>query len=553
MQKASFVPYEGDEDYIFISYAHKDAAEVLPIMEKLHDEGYRIWYDDGIAPGSEWPEYIAEHLNACSVMLAMISEASIASANCRREVTYALSKSKTFLSVVLRETQMSPGMELQLSAQQSLLKYRYADEEDFYNKLLNSSVLFPCKRPAASALPETSAAAPSSRKPASAEDQAPDTPRINAEDMSAVKRMTNWEDAKANGASEPWKDDAAAPAAEEKKGAAPGRKKRSALIKVLIIVAAVFAAAFAYNAYSNYRQEQIAARNAENARIAAAAIPQEVFLGKLLTIYSSVSNLANAPTMTQTVGDTTLELVAMPLTTEVLGEDPEIMLLEFQDIYGEVYSFAARYTLSGGELTLTAPEEYVPVERETETSSEISLPDIEPIIPLTASSEETEPEAAVRGEGETALLTDSLIYGVSLSAGKIHLTYDTMYRDYLNEGVSDNTLILRGSACSDDDVYEGLLSVDFSAAEPEEGERVPCQLFFEGGGYSTDAYVENFFQTNVYIHMSNEVIPYNGRMQDNARTDTYSLTFINTYPYGFIIKDENDYYLYQDPVMNLGS
>ncbi|MBQ1399759.1 MAG: toll/interleukin-1 receptor domain-containing protein, partial [Lachnospiraceae bacterium] len=384
MQKASFVPYEGDEDYIFISYAHKDAAEVLPIMEKLHDEGYRIWYDDGIAPGSEWPEYIAEHLNACSVMLAMISEASIASANCRREVTYALSKSKTFLSVVLRETQMSPGMELQLSAQQSLLKYRYADEEDFYNKLLNSSVLFPCKRPAASALPETSAAAPSSRKPASAEDQAPDTPRINAEDMSAVKRMTNWEDAKANGASEPWKDDAAAPAAEEKKGAAPGRKKRSALIKVLIIVAAVFAAAFAYNAYSNYRQEQIAARNAENARIAAAAIPQEVFLGKLLTIYSSVSdsNLANAPTMTQTVGDTALELVAMPLTTEVLGEDPEIMLLEFQDIYGEVYSFAARYTLSDGELTLTAPEEYVPVERETETSSEISLPDIEPIIPL---------------------------------------------------------------------------------------------------------------------------------------------------------------------------
>ena len=54
--------YEGREPYIFISYAHKDMAKVLPIIEGLAEKGFRIWYDAGIEAGTEWPEYIAEHL-----------------------------------------------------------------------------------------------------------------------------------------------------------------------------------------------------------------------------------------------------------------------------------------------------------------------------------------------------------------------------------------------------------------------------------------------------------------------------------------------------------
>ena len=278
MGKASFVPYEGNENYIFISYAHKDVADVLPIMERLHGEGYRIWYDDGIAPGSEWPEYIAEHLNRCAVALAFVSEASIASANCRREVTYALSKSKPFLSIVLRETQMSPGMELQLSAQQSILKYRYTDEEDFYRKLLGSSILDPCREPVQTAVTDA-AGQPNAVSP---------VPSINAADMAAVERMSAWETEKANGAEEPWKAAVPVPAAAsaaEKPGvqAAAPKKKGSLLRKILIIAAAVIAALIvmvAVNmALTNRRMEQHAAEAAEEARIAAAAIPQEVFLG----------------------------------------------------------------------------------------------------------------------------------------------------------------------------------------------------------------------------------------------------------------------------------
>ena len=146
MSKANFVPYEGQENYIFISYAHRNSDEVLPILEKLNARGYRVWYDDGIAPGSEWPEYIADHLNGCAVFLAFVSPESIASPNCRREVTYALSKMKPFLGVILRETEMSPGMEMQLSAQQCILKYNSVSEEDFEHRLLSADILAPCMR-----------------------------------------------------------------------------------------------------------------------------------------------------------------------------------------------------------------------------------------------------------------------------------------------------------------------------------------------------------------------------------------------------------------------
>lgn len=144
MQRCAFTPYEGKKPYIFISYAHKDSEQVFPILEELDRRGYRIWYDDGIAPGSEWPENIAQHLDGCSLTLAFISPNSIASANCRREVTFALAKHKPFLGIVLKPTEMSLGMEMQLSAQQCIMKYTYATQEDFYRKICSCPDLEPC-------------------------------------------------------------------------------------------------------------------------------------------------------------------------------------------------------------------------------------------------------------------------------------------------------------------------------------------------------------------------------------------------------------------------
>ncbi|MBO4839226.1 MAG: toll/interleukin-1 receptor domain-containing protein [Lachnospiraceae bacterium] len=53
MKRADFISYEGGRPYIFISYAHKDCDKVIPVLEDLNRRGYRVWYDDGIEPGSE--------------------------------------------------------------------------------------------------------------------------------------------------------------------------------------------------------------------------------------------------------------------------------------------------------------------------------------------------------------------------------------------------------------------------------------------------------------------------------------------------------------------
>lgn len=135
MYKCRMTAYEGNEPYIFISYAHKDSDLVLPILDVMTERGYRIWYDDGIAPGSEWPEYIAEHLSGSSVCLAFVSNNSVASPNCRREINYALSKNINFMAIMLEDAKMSPGMELQLSSHQCVFRNRFSSDETFVNKV----------------------------------------------------------------------------------------------------------------------------------------------------------------------------------------------------------------------------------------------------------------------------------------------------------------------------------------------------------------------------------------------------------------------------------
>lgn len=150
MIRCAVKPYEGEEGYIFVSYSHRDKTSVFPIIERLVADGYRVWYDEGIDPGSEWPETIAEHLNKCAVCIAFISGESLASHYCRREINFALSKQKHFLSIMLEKVELSPGMEMQLSANQSIFKYTFDSDRAFYGKVYDAKFMRLCKR-----MPET--------------------------------------------------------------------------------------------------------------------------------------------------------------------------------------------------------------------------------------------------------------------------------------------------------------------------------------------------------------------------------------------------------------
>ena len=57
-----FKPYEGNRPFLFISYAHRQSDKVLDTIRILHEKGWRLWYDEGILPGSDWPANIARHM-----------------------------------------------------------------------------------------------------------------------------------------------------------------------------------------------------------------------------------------------------------------------------------------------------------------------------------------------------------------------------------------------------------------------------------------------------------------------------------------------------------
>ncbi len=137
--------YEGNEKYIFISYAHKDSPLVLPIIEELDEAGFRVWYDGGIAAGTEWPEYIADHLIRAELVLFFISENALNSQNCTREINYAVSKKKKMLAIHLEEKiVMTPGVEMQLGSLQNMFYRRFIDRRSFIAKLIGEDIVRSC-------------------------------------------------------------------------------------------------------------------------------------------------------------------------------------------------------------------------------------------------------------------------------------------------------------------------------------------------------------------------------------------------------------------------
>ncbi len=62
---------------IFISYKKEDAGRVVRIVEGLREAGFSVWWDHGIAPGSNWDQSIQTELNAAKMVVAVWSELSI--------------------------------------------------------------------------------------------------------------------------------------------------------------------------------------------------------------------------------------------------------------------------------------------------------------------------------------------------------------------------------------------------------------------------------------------------------------------------------------------
>ncbi|MCR5067945.1 MAG: TIR domain-containing protein [Erysipelotrichaceae bacterium] len=124
--------YRGNEPYVFVSYAHLDSERVFAEIARFNEAGFHVWYDEGIAPGNEWSDAIAQALSGAAVFVVMLTPTSAPRENVLNEIDYALNEKKPFLAIYLEETQLTPGLKLRISRKQAILKYNMTEEEYEY-------------------------------------------------------------------------------------------------------------------------------------------------------------------------------------------------------------------------------------------------------------------------------------------------------------------------------------------------------------------------------------------------------------------------------------
>ena len=139
-------PYKGDQPYIFISYAHADAKKVYPIIKKLQEDGFRVWYDDGIDPGTEWDQSIADSIQKCRYFFAFLSRSYLQSENCKDEMNYArdLNPAPKRLLLYLEDVSLNGGMELRQSRIQAIHCYKYQSLTQMYSRIYEAPELEKC-------------------------------------------------------------------------------------------------------------------------------------------------------------------------------------------------------------------------------------------------------------------------------------------------------------------------------------------------------------------------------------------------------------------------
>ena len=145
VKKSKPIAYIGEEPFIFFSYSRTNNTLALEIIENLQKNGYRVWYDEGILPSSDWADQIALKIEKCSGFLALISEEYLKSKNCMVELAYSKDYSNTPLLVYLDNVSLPRGHKLYFSGVQALNFFEHRDIDLLLRKVNSSPKLYNCK------------------------------------------------------------------------------------------------------------------------------------------------------------------------------------------------------------------------------------------------------------------------------------------------------------------------------------------------------------------------------------------------------------------------
>ncbi len=140
----SLAPYQGEEPYLFLSYSHRNADAAAEAIRWLKAAGFRVWYDEGVIPATEWDENIAQAIENCDYLIALISEAYLSSSNCLDELNYARDRNVSLLLIYLEDVALPSGLAMRLGRLLAIHRYRYDNPAAFYSKVVRAKGIGIC-------------------------------------------------------------------------------------------------------------------------------------------------------------------------------------------------------------------------------------------------------------------------------------------------------------------------------------------------------------------------------------------------------------------------
>ncbi|AWX31687.1 toll/interleukin-1 receptor domain-containing protein [Methanosphaera sp. BMS] len=117
--------YEGDEPYLFVSYAPEDEHVAFQEIKRFQDMGYNVWYNEDNKIENKLKYSTA--LKNCSVYVVLLTHNSGYNNKIIEEVNYVFNLEKNIIPIYLDETKIDIIMESTLSDSSRIDKYELKD------------------------------------------------------------------------------------------------------------------------------------------------------------------------------------------------------------------------------------------------------------------------------------------------------------------------------------------------------------------------------------------------------------------------------------------
>ena len=91
--------YEGNENYVFISYSHDSKREVYKILHSLNNAGVRFWYDDSLEHGVNWKDNVKEKILNASAVWFFFDRFFLKSHSLKEEILLVVENQKKYSPV----------------------------------------------------------------------------------------------------------------------------------------------------------------------------------------------------------------------------------------------------------------------------------------------------------------------------------------------------------------------------------------------------------------------------------------------------------------------